>query len=934
MSALLDAVRAGRAEAVPGLVKPLTAAERKTELAALKELRAELRGWEWRRWHERQRIGCALVVAGAGCLTGAAATTAWIGARDLRESSSLPHGLLLDVLGGRDPRWLADVAHRLAGRASTATLDYRLITGMVRQAGCAVPTTDAYVYGWVEAAPSHGGLLPALRVDPDVRIMVPRLFETAELPWSLNARDDPDDPHHWPSVLAVLAEEGVVERRMLVDATVARLLRGGRPGELTFFLRLLDRLALTADEERERTADWIGMAADGPSVVADHAQGLLGRLALAGALDARSLADLSASVLFRPEKKLVRAQLVLLGKVLRADGAAAGEVLPVVAEAFGHEDTAVQERALKLVARHLPVLDADRRSEVVRAAALLSPVHRARAREVLGELPVADEPPYEEVLPPAPEPVRLAPAPADLAELVEEVAALIASPDGGMEAFERALDGLVTHAYRDRVALVRALRPALAGCWWLDDDGHQDRDRWFSRDTHGVEVVAAALLDRISTRTLHASFAQGETSGARGKTSGSCAHSALVGVIDARLREAAYLVHAKPPPFLLATPTWETGALDTAVLVERLREYRRLGAAPGPADFAQALLRVDRGADPATVRAAAALGTPEADRLVAWLTADGAPVPALRPMTEPPRPAEAVDDAWPAKALTGKAAGFAAGLRPWRKETERERTGREELSAVRREFPVAFHWLGRPGARVVPRCYHWAGARGGSWTAVLPQDRETLAGLLLTEAASSARDDQRGGTWWLPPLAERGGRAGRCLHRGLAYGLGARHPQDRLPAVDALLVLAARGELAGPVLGEELAALVISGDVKINRLTEAVRTAAATGAYATVASVLLPTLPALLAPEPFGPPAADAPAAGQELPVGQEPSAAGASRPPGTRPGLEGILSVAADCVERCGGAAEIPGLPELAGRAGTSQVITQARRLLIAMHQ
>ncbi|MFE3736935.1 DUF6493 family protein [Streptomyces sp. NPDC059134] len=909
MSALLDTVRAGRAQAVPGLVKPLTAAERRTELAGLKALRAELRDWGWRRWRERQRIGCALVVAGAGCLTGAAATAAWIGARDLRESASLPHEVLLDVLAGRDPRWQGDVAHRLAGRASTAALDYRLITGLVRRAGCEVPATDAYVDGWVEAVSSQDGPLTALRGDPDVRILVPRLFETAELPWRLNAWSDPDDPRHWPSVLAVLAEEGVVERRTLVDAAVARLLRGGRPGELTFFLRLLHRLELTAKEERERIADWTGMAADGPPAVADHAQGLLGRLALAGALPARSLADLSASVLFRPEKKLVRAQLVLLGKVLRVDRDAAAEVLPVVAEAFGHEDTAVQERALKLVARHLPALDADRRSEVVRAAALLSPVHRGRAREVFGELPEADEPPYEEILPPVPEPVRLAPAPADLAELVEEVAALIASPDGGMPAFERALDGLVGHAYRDRVALVRALRPALAGCWWLDDEARQDRDRWFSRDTHGVEVVAAALLDRISTRTLHASFAR-EASGARGKGAGVCAHSALVGVIDARLREAAYLVHAKPPPFLLATPTWETGALDAAVLVERLREYGRLGAAPGPADFAQALLRVDRGADPAAVRGAAALGTPEGDRLVAWLTADGAPVPALRPLAEPPRPAQAVDEAWPAKPPAGRAVGLAAGLRPWRKEPERERTERAERSAVRREFPVAFHWLGDPGARAVPRCYHWAGVRGGNWTAVLPQDREPLAGLLLTEAASCARDDERGGTWWLPPLAELGGRPGRCLLRGLAYGLGARHPQDRLMAVDALLVLAAQGEPAGQTLGEELAALVVSGDVKINRLTDALRTAAATGAYGTVASVLLPALPALLAPEP---------------------SAAGGDRSGSTRAGLGGILAVAADCVERGTGAQEIPGLAELAARGGASQVITQARRLLAA---
>ncbi|MEV7870749.1 DUF6493 family protein [Streptomyces sp. NPDC088124] len=895
MSALLDAVRAGRVAAVPGLVKPLTAVERKAELAALKALRAELRDWGFRRWQERQQVGCALVVAGAGCLTGAAAAAAWISARDLRVSSSLPHRLLIEVLADRDPRWLGDVAHRLADRASTAALDYRLITELVRLAGCQVPTTDGYVHGWAAALPSHGELLPALRADPDVRIMVPRLFETAELSGPLAWQNDPDEAHHWPSVLAVLADEGVVERRVLVDATVARLLRGGRPGALTFFLRLLRRLTLTAEEERDRTADWTGMAADGPVAVAGHAQEVLGRLALSGALPVRSLADLSASMLFRPEKKLVRAQLVLLGKVLRADAGAAGELLPVVAEAFGHEDTDVQERALKLVARHLPALDADRRPEVAGAAALLSPVHHSRAGEIFGDIPSAGAAPYVEILPPVPERVALAPAPADLAELVEEVAALIATP-GEMPAFERALDGLVRHAYRDRVALVGALRPALAGCWWLEDEDRRDRDQWFTRNICDLEVVAAALLDRVSTRTLHASSNQG-------KAGRSCAHSPLVGVIDARLREAAYLVHAEPPPFLLATPGWETGALDAGVLVERLREYRRLGATPGPADFAQALLRVDRGDDPAAVRAAVELGTPEADRLVAWLTADGAPVPALRPMAEPPRPAEVAGTVWPSRTRR----------EPDKTETT-EKTEREELSSVWRKFPESFHWLGRPAPRTVQACYHWNGMRGSHWTAVLPQDREALAARLLTESASSARDDQRGGNWWLPLLAEIGGPVGRCLHRGLAYGLGARHPQDRLSAVDALLVLAARGELSGPMLGEELAALVISTDMKINRLADAARTAAATGAYGTVASVLLPALPALMAPEPAAP--------------------GGGSRTAAALPGLGEILSVAADCVERGGGSEEIPGLAELAGRRGTSQVITQASRLLIAIRQ
>ncbi|MFD7090396.1 DUF6493 family protein [Streptomyces sp. NPDC059896] len=866
MSELLDAVRAGRTRAVPGLVEPLTAADRKEALGALKALREELRDWPWDRWRERDRMREALLVAGAGCHTGAAATAVWIGARDLREGLPLPHELMLGLLADREPGWLGEVAHRLAGRVSTARLDYPFIAGLVRLAGCPVPVTDEYVHGWAEAVPSAGGLLPALRADPQLPVMVPRLFETAELPDPLARYGDATAPHHWPSVLAALAEEGVVERRLLVDASVARLLRGGRPGALDFFLKLLGRLALTPREEHDHAADWIAMASDGVSTVAGHAQGVLTRLALSGALPTRSLAGLSGAVLFRPEKKLVRAQLVLMGKVLRADGGAAGELLPVAAEAFGHEDAGVQERALKLVVRHLPAVTDDQRSELAMAAARLSPVHRARAAEVFGELPAEpDSGPYEEVLPPVPRPAPLAPSPSDLAELVERASALITS-GGTMPDFERVLDGLVRHAYRDREALAGGLRDALAACWWMRDGTPRDRHAWLSRNPGGVEVVAASVLERVSTKALWKATT-------RGAGTESCVHATLNGVIDARLWEAAYLLRTRPLPFLLATPTRETGALDPDVLVERLGEYRRLCATPAPVDFAQALLRVRRGEDPETARAAAALGTPEAGRLAAWLTGDGTPLPAL--------------DGGAAREPSTLAARLGQSL------------------AVRRGFPRAFRWLGLPDVPDPSRCHHWTGDRHGDWPAVLPEDRETLAAWLLPQAAACARDDERGGCWWLPPLAESGGVAGRSLHRGVAYGLGARHPEDRLAAVDALLVLAARGDLDGGLLGRELAALVNANQVKVNRLADAVRTAAATGAHATVWSVLGAALPGLLA--------------------------TGTARP-GPGPVLGEILAVAAECAERCGAAGETAGLAELAGRGGSSRLVAEAARLLATL--
>ncbi|MYV56786.1 hypothetical protein GT042_30615, partial [Streptomyces sp. SID3212] len=171
--------------------------------------------------------------------------------------------------------------------------------------------------------------------------------------------------------------------------------------------------------------------------------------------------------------------------------------------------------------------------------------------------------------------------------------------------------------------------------------------------------------------------------------------------------------------------------------------------------------------------------------------------------------------------------------------------------------------------------------------------------------------------WWLPLGAEAGGPAGPALRLAVAYGLGARHPGDRLAAVDALLVLAAQGELDGPQLGRDMAMLTISGTVKLNRLADSARTAAATGAYRTVWSVLGAALSDLLADT--------------------------------SRPGLGDLLSVAAECAERGAVAGAVPGttgstgtgadpgirgLAEVAARGGSSRLTAQAARLLNALRQ
>lgn len=876
MNDVLDAVRAGRTERLPRLLGPLTPAERRTVLGELTALRREVRGWGWDRGSERDRIRGGLLVAGAGCHTGAAAAAAWIGSRELRDWREPPAALILELLADRDPGWLGDVAHRLAARAATAEADYPLIRELVRLAGCPVPTTDAFVSGWVRSLGPHGPggtrlpLSASLRRDPFVRDLVPRLFETAEPPNALLWYAHPRSSNHWPAELAALAQEGIVGREELIDGCVSRLLRGGRPNQLRFYLILLERLALTPDEERTRTADWIAMAADGPSALAGHAQQVLARLTVAGELPAERLAEMSAAVLFRPEKKLARAQLILLGKALRRAPDDRHRLLPAVAHAFGHEDTALQERALGLVAAHLRPHDGELRAELALRSDLLSPGNRLVAAGHLGVAAAAEEEPYEEILPPPPVRRRAAATPRTVAETVELVAALIGSRSPDAAEFETALDGLVRHAHRDRAALVEALAPVLAG------RGAPPNPAVENGGPHGVELVAAAVLGRFTPEEL--------LPGTRPHSRGfhdPCVHVALRAVIAARLREVAHRMVTTPLPFLLATPTWETGTIEPDELVERLGAYRRLGLEPAEADFAQALLRVRR--DPAVAAAATALATRPGERLAAWLTTAGEP-PRLLRRTQGPDP-KAAHPWW------GRTCGA----------VRRIVIDTRERLVLQKEFPPAFRRLGRPVDDHGRRCWHWHGDTQAE-RMVLPEDRETQAAWLLPDLTAGATGEERGPGALLPGLAELGGPAGPVLHLAVATGLGSRHAEDRLGAVDALLVLAARGESDLPLIGRDLAELVGLGTVKANRLADSARTAAATGAYATTWTLLAGAIPALLAQDPA---------------------------PPGTGE----LLAVAADCVERCKVASPDPeGLAAQASRPGSSRLVAQARRLRTAL--
>ncbi|MFI7708537.1 hypothetical protein [Nonomuraea sp. NPDC049480] len=151
---LLACVQAGDATRTARLVESLRDADRKVVAAGLPRCLAG-HGPERAGWEEWDRRLSPLLVAGAGCLSGAAAVTAWLLRREFRRRAG--HGdvaSILRLLRRRPVEWQADVALRLARRLRHADLwPWEVAAALVRETGVRPPDGDAFMTGCWSARP-------------------------------------------------------------------------------------------------------------------------------------------------------------------------------------------------------------------------------------------------------------------------------------------------------------------------------------------------------------------------------------------------------------------------------------------------------------------------------------------------------------------------------------------------------------------------------------------------------------------------------------------------------------------------------------------------------------------------------------------------------------------------------------------------------------
>ncbi|MDG4811336.1 DUF6493 family protein [Micromonospora sp. WMMD1120] len=795
------------------------------------------------------REATTLAVVAVGTLSTATKTAELLGRRAVGLGGA-DHEPVIAAARQRGVPWLADLAYRLAERLPRARAwdGWHFVAGLLVAENAPPPTGDAFVAGWAhslwmaryESRPRP--LLDRLRADPFLDPLLPRLFEVdgIGLDTMFNGAGQ-----GVPPALAALAAQGRLDRTALLDGVLGRLLRGDRPGALRMFLALHDLLAPTPAEVTARASGYLRLLADAPGPVAVLAQRAL--RGAGGELELDAVVDAARVVLGRPEKALVRAQLSWLDRLARQHPERAAEIGAVLASGAAQPSADLRDRALALAHRH-----GHRPAATVTAA-------------VAGD----------ELPPPAPP--ALAPPPiTDVDELVEEVSGLLGGQWPALT-LERVLDGLVRLATREPDRLAAALRPVLRRAQVGDYDH-----------------LRAASLTALFGGVLRAAAAPGETGHRHEQWSRVLGQSSprtkrlfrrrsgveppqqppLTRLYGCRLAEIGQRMDGSDDPGLLAAPTSVTGAVDPAALYERLAA---LGGGPvWRWDLTQALLRLPVGVDDALATRAAALGTPAGNELAGWLRGDALPAPVQEMVTVGRRERRHGYD-------------YTYDRLPERR-TLVATTPPEGFADPLGLLTVPVHPIGQGPSE-------WSDL----WPALLPGHRGVVAARLLPGLASAAQEDADGFGAVLPQLAEGTGVGGPALDLIVAYGLCARFEADRVATLDALLMLAAAGDLDAPGVGGRLGALAADDQVTLTRAVTPLRDAVAAGARLSVWRLLAAALPPLL------------------------------SRPNAPR-GTPDLLALATETASATGVRIEVPGLADVAARGGSSRLVREARRLDAAL--
>jgi hypothetical protein len=572
MSDLAENVRAAIDAGDPAAVRDLVVAATEKERREIRSVVDE--SW-WHEYGSPKRF--ARMLARFGSATARQVASEWWSI-DLNDESF--RDLAYTVLAARGRDFFETVARNIVddGVQQGALLVRRAVQqGFID----APPDHEAYVRGLVVQLGDWNvsdSTYAALRADPTLLDEVWQIFEvdcSTEL-WNsaawvtneLGVLTGGRESNRWLVALPRLADERLLDRDRLLDASLEALLRDFRPSMVGWYAKLHEELAPNDDERRARTDRYLALlASPTPSVVKE---GLVGLKAVEGAVPADELARASTGPLSQKQKNLAVETLALLGRAAEREPGERPTLLEAAALSLGHERADVQERGLTLLERYP---DEAPRGALLGFAEVVSPTLRTRVEALTGIVAEAPEPETVAVEPSprvdavsTAEPVALQPV-ESVDELIELAASLLEGQGNGDDV-ERLVDG-VSRLCGERP---RGFERRVSGLAKRADQGGE----WGLLS--GVGLVQSVVLS-WTTGKRPPSYQLPDT---------------LLGFLGQRALEVASRAAKRNPRELLALPTHAGGWIESDVLAEREQRAGRLRNRPDPADRLQAKLRVLR----------------------------------------------------------------------------------------------------------------------------------------------------------------------------------------------------------------------------------------------------------------------------------------------------------------------------------------------------
>lgn len=821
---------------------------------------------------------------------------AWAGAWALHrdeESTAPVLDLVAAAVATRPPAWRVRYL-RAAGQDLTAGLGWSVASRLAAAGAIDAATVDAHLPAlWEALSPLTAGAALARGSVTREHLWASLRADRTGTRLSWRPRDVPA-AQWWDALVAALGADVPDQRERLVGECLVRLRTVRTAPEARGFLDLLAHLAPTDDEIVRHQGDHLALAtAPVPGAVA-VGQEAVRRLVALGRLDAEGFLDATADVLARREKGVVRAQVRLVDRAVRAGAVHAGAAAAVLADALdpARPDLAVATAAvLRRCAAGLTAAEVGSLRDTVaqrapepwpELAATLGPDLAAPAPEPAatgddaapsGEAPAdgtgtGDRAPVAGATPVA-APVDL-PAPGavplvtDVDELGERVARLLEDPEDAV-GLEVALAGMLRLRDVRPVAAAALLRRAsqrehawvprsvgrdLVGlvAQWLDPTGLGRRlppappgleRSGFARSRADVPAGAAS---RESTSYAPAT---GVTT-SLGWSWTLEVHARVPAVLHrTRLAEVHRLLTEPPGRALLATPTRTDGSLDGDTLLRRLaaqaqhpfpaparrRWWSRTPAGAGAPDPAvHDLAAALLRLDPADRDAVAASGALEPDAAAALREPAAAWCRVTAPVQGYRQVPAGPASVWQRTAPPGAGAG--AALQGW--------TTTDDV--------VGTWWDSTHGT-------DWdrsAGAALAGWVLALPHDPDLLAAHLQPALALWLEKPRAS---FVPVAAALGATArplGGPAASALVWLAAFGDVTVRTAAAEAVAAAAHRGTLTGATLGAQLVEVLgpdagpfVDAGPKANRVAATLADAATLGdaAERTVLDALVVLLP-------------------------------------------------------------------------------------------